>query len=255
MGYATAMVYVHTTDGESRRRNEQRLVSGAKTISEDVRSRKWNAAQVYMRTYSRTFDPFYLFDNSADLKTVSEEKKQEMLNWLVELGEGISRFLSGKDLNKLFENISSTAVDNSVGMTNSEASNSPTENDATIIQKGAPRRKIQIRRPYTGTAMADKNSSFGNAPSFGTVGESVQNDYASSESPTSAQTKVPQVASKKKPKNRGASLPPPDFGDARLGTVPSGGIGLVSNSYQPKAKTISELRRNINSYRDNPDRE
>lgn len=257
MGYATAMVYVHTTDAESHRRNEQRHASGAKTISEEVRSRKWSTAQVYMRTYSHAFDPFYLFDNSTDLKTVNEEKKQEILNWLVELGEGISRFLSGKDLNKLFENISATAVDNSVGKVNSGASNSPTENDATIIQKGAPRRRINLRRPYSGTAMADKNSSFGNASEFGgvPVGESVQNDYASSESPTSAQTKVAQVPSKTKRRNRGAAPPPPRFFDGRLGAVPSGGIGLCSNEYSRKGKTISELRRNLNSIRNNIDEE
>lgn len=254
MGYATAMVYVHTSDEESHRRNEQRIASGAKTISESVRQQKYNAAQVYMRTYARTFDPFYLFDNSADLRTVSEEKKGEILGWMVELGEGISRFLSGKDLNKLFENISSAAVDNSVGKVNSGASDSPTENDATIIQKGKRLRpRPSQMKEYGGTAVANKNSFYGTTD----IPESVQNDaeVASSESPTVKPTKVQQVPAKKKNRNRGASAPPPDFADSRLGTVPSGGIGLVSNSYQPKAKTISELRRNINSLRDNPDRE
>jgi len=249
MGYATAMVYVHTTDGESRRRNEQRIAAGAKTISESVRQQKYNAAQIYMRTYAKTFDPFYLFDNSSDLRTVSEERKGEILGWMVELGEGISRFLSGKDLNKLFENISSTAVDNSVGKTG-EASNSPTESDMNIIQKRLGKKPTQMKE-RGGTVMPNANSF------YGLRDESVQNDaeVASSESPTVKQTEVPQVASKKKPRNRGAAKPAPDFADDRLGTVPSGGIGLVSNSYQPKAKTISELRRNISSIRDNPDRE
>lgn len=252
MGYATSMVYVHTTNEESRRRNAIRASSGAKTVSESVRQQKYNTAQIYMRTYSKAFDPFYIFDNSTDLRSVGEEARGEILSWLVELGEGISRFLGGKDLNRLFENISSTAADNSVGKINAPASDSPTENDATIIQKQRRANpKKNIMKEYGGTAVANKNSFYGTTD----IPESVQNDaqVASSESPQSV--KMIQQKSSKKKVGRKAAAPPPDFQDSRLGTVPSGGIGLVSNSYQPKGKTISELRRNINSFRNNPDRE
>lgn len=258
MGYETAMVYVHTTDEESRRRNEQRIAVGAKTISESVRHQKYSTAQVYMRTYARTFDTFYLFDNSADLKTVEESKKREILGWLVELGEGVSRFLTDKNINKLFENISAAAVDTSYGSTGG-ASNSPTENEANIIQKTQKRKTFRnptanpsrnIMKEYGGTAVANKNSF------YGTTDESVQDDaeVASSESPQSVKM-IQQKSKTKKPRNKGSASPPPDFQDSRLGTVPSGGIGLVSNSYQPKAKTISELRRNIHSIRNGEENE
>lgn len=306
MGYSTAMVYVHTTNEESRARNEQRINQGAKTITEAVRQQKYASAHLYMHQYAKAFETFYIFDNSSDIRNVTEECKDEILHWIVELSEGISLFLSGKDINKLFEtsyeknmskvgfkvahatpavsasktphpvpkgmkrikdgsfnklvdvddhryknhpvaeNISSTAVDVSQGAVGGGASNSYTENDANIIQK----KKVLSHKPLlgnkyvdSGTARSDTNSSFGTkVEALGVIKQIADKEV------------VPQVASKTH-NTKKITKAPPDFFDGRLGAVPSGGVGLVSSSYIPKGKSLSELRRNISNIISNVDEE
>jgi predicted ABC-type ATPase/nicotinic acid mononucleotide adenylyltransferase len=94
MGYDTAMVYVYTTDESSKKRNDERIASGAKTFKEHTRKTKYNNSISYLNEYVDMFESFALYDNSSNYSTVNEEKKVEITSWLVELSETISGFLS-----------------------------------------------------------------------------------------------------------------------------------------------------------------
>ena len=94
MGYDTAMIYVHTTDEESKSRNDLRISRGSKTFSEGVRKRKYDESVMNMHEYSELFESFVLYDNSNNFSTVDEEKQKEITGWLLELSETISGFLS-----------------------------------------------------------------------------------------------------------------------------------------------------------------
>ena len=98
MGYDTMMVFVNTSDDVSRERNFQRGKAGGRKVldgtdaegkpngTEDIRKMKWDAAQKGKPMLKKLFGNknFIEFDNSADLRTASDEikkqKKAEMLN-------------------------------------------------------------------------------------------------------------------------------------------------------------------------------
>lgn len=92
MGYDTAMVYVYTTDEESKTRNDERIARGSKTLSEEIRHEKYTASLQNLQHFRRVFERFDLFDNSNDFVSVDHIKKQEILGWLEELGLSIGYF-------------------------------------------------------------------------------------------------------------------------------------------------------------------
>jgi nicotinic acid mononucleotide adenylyltransferase/predicted ABC-type ATPase len=94
MGYDTAMIYVYTSNEESKSRNDSRIARGAKTFTESVRAKKYDESIANMHAYSEMFESFVLYDNSNNFSTVNEEKQQEIAGWLLELSETISGFLS-----------------------------------------------------------------------------------------------------------------------------------------------------------------
>ena len=94
MGYDTSMIYVYTTDDESKSRNDQRISLGSKTFSEEYRKSKYESAVNNMHEYSEIFEGFILYDNTNNFSKVDEEKKKEIAGWLLELSETISGFLS-----------------------------------------------------------------------------------------------------------------------------------------------------------------
>jgi nicotinic acid mononucleotide adenylyltransferase len=94
MGYDTAMVYVYTTNEASKIRNDERISRGAKTFKENVRKSKYDSSVGNLNEYVEMFNSFVLYDNSNNYSTVNEEKKIEITNWLIELSETISGFLS-----------------------------------------------------------------------------------------------------------------------------------------------------------------
>jgi len=100
MGYDTAMVYVHSTNEESKIRNDLRISRGSKTFSESVRQSKYNMSIENMQDYAELFESFVLYDNSNNFSTVKEEKQQEIANWLVELADTITAFLSNFPTNE-----------------------------------------------------------------------------------------------------------------------------------------------------------
>lgn len=127
MGYDTAMVYVYTTDAESRARNDRRLSRGAKTIGESVRAKKYQSSVKNMHEFKDKFNTFVLFNNSDDIERVNEEKQVQLALWLAEVRRDVAHFLG--------EVYTSTANDDSQGNVNNGATNSPTENPQTVISK------------------------------------------------------------------------------------------------------------------------
>ena len=95
MGYDTSMIFVYTTEEVSKARNDQRISQGAKTFSENKRKKKYNESISNLKSYANMFEEsFLLFDNSNNYKNVNEEVKQQITNWLLELTESVSLFLS-----------------------------------------------------------------------------------------------------------------------------------------------------------------
>jgi hypothetical protein len=100
MGYDTAMIYVHTSDEESKMRNNARISRGAKTFNESMRVKKYNSSIDNMHLFADMFEAFVLYDNSNNILTVNEEKKEEITGWLLELSETVTAFLAKKPTNQ-----------------------------------------------------------------------------------------------------------------------------------------------------------
>lgn len=100
MGYDTSMIFVYTSDDESKKRNDIRISNGAKTFNESVRAAKYTDSVKNMHEYAEMFECFVLYDNSNNISTVSEEKKKEITNWLIELSETVNGFLSREPMNE-----------------------------------------------------------------------------------------------------------------------------------------------------------
>lgn len=92
MGYDTAMVYVYTSDEESKARNDERISRGAKTFNEEVRHEKYSNSIKNLHNYVAMFDQSNVFDNTFDFSSVGALKKQEILGWVQELGSSIGSF-------------------------------------------------------------------------------------------------------------------------------------------------------------------
>lgn len=109
MGYKTGMVYVYTTNEESKNRNDARIRVGAKTISEETRSKKYSTAVSAMHSYKDSFgENFIIFDNSRNLKVIDEQtrwaKLEEVEGWVDELKDIVEGFFETKTkLDELFE--------------------------------------------------------------------------------------------------------------------------------------------------------
>lgn len=100
MGYDTSMIYVFTTNEESKRRNDLRISKGAKTFSEGARTKKYNLAVNNMHEYVEMFEGFILFDNSNNITQVDEEKKVEIRGWLNEMATSVEAFLLKQPTNE-----------------------------------------------------------------------------------------------------------------------------------------------------------
>jgi hypothetical protein len=93
IGYQVAMVFVYTSDAYSKARNEERIQNGEKTISEATRAAKYSASIDAMLRYKDIFgEGFFLFDNSADYRTIDEAVKAQVDGWMDELVEAVSSY-------------------------------------------------------------------------------------------------------------------------------------------------------------------
>lgn len=91
MGYRTSAVYVYTSNDVSKVRNERRIRTGSKTLTEDVRTKKYNASVAGMCKFSEVFEDFIIYDNSGDAGQVNEERQA----WIDEINEYFHGFFSG----------------------------------------------------------------------------------------------------------------------------------------------------------------
>ena len=96
-GYKTGCLYVYTTDEESKKRNDQRARLGARTFSEEVRSKKYQAAFQNIAPLREAFSSFTLFDNSFNPAMLDEETKAEVAGWITELNATIVAFYKGEE--------------------------------------------------------------------------------------------------------------------------------------------------------------
>ena len=83
LGYETSMMMVNTADEVSKKRNVERGQRGGRTVPEDKRKEKWDAAQKARPQFAELFkDNYAEFDNSEDLRSahpdVVKGKKDEM---------------------------------------------------------------------------------------------------------------------------------------------------------------------------------
>ena len=83
LGYETSMMMVNTADEVSKTRNVERGQRGGRTVPEDKRKEKWDAAQKARPQFAELFkDNYAEFDNSEDLRSahpdVVKSKKDEM---------------------------------------------------------------------------------------------------------------------------------------------------------------------------------
>lgn len=88
LGYTTMMVFVETTDVESKNRNAKL----SRMIAESVRQDKWNLAQKNKCIFSESFDNFMVFDNNGSLDSIEED--------VTDTYNTINKFLDSKDHTK-----------------------------------------------------------------------------------------------------------------------------------------------------------
>jgi hypothetical protein len=100
MGYDTSMIYVFTTNEESKRRNDLRILKNAKTFNESMRTKKYNLSVNNMHEFVEMFEAFILYDNSNNITQVNEEKKVEIRGWLNEMATTVEAFLLKKPTNE-----------------------------------------------------------------------------------------------------------------------------------------------------------
>jgi hypothetical protein len=97
IGYDSSMIVVNTADEISKQRNIERGQRGGRTVPENVRKEKWDAAQANRVEFAKMFGSNYMeFDNSEDLRTAPPEvvkaKKEEML----QLFTNVKSFVAAK---------------------------------------------------------------------------------------------------------------------------------------------------------------
>jgi hypothetical protein len=232
MGYETSLLYVYTTNEASKARNDARIARGAKTFTESQRQNKYNSSVDNLKSFTESFESFWLFNNSTEAGSVNEE----VTGWLVELNEEIDNFLNVEtpkynSLSIASENYTATAVDNSRGNINVAPNGSPTENPATVMAKVLTPKKTKTIS-QGGISIPDQKRA--DPP----VWESkLTPDGQRVEKPT--QTR----GFKKNIKTKGA-VPPPNFFDSKMGMVPSGSLGITSE-YKPSGTPLSELRKRM----------
>jgi len=86
----------------SKARNDARIASGSKTITEEMRSVKWNESIEFLQ---KNKDHLLVFNNSHDIRKLVGEEKEEVLGWMNELYDVLSDFFTSKEPT-LDENIS-----------------------------------------------------------------------------------------------------------------------------------------------------
>lgn len=259
MGYQTALVYVYTTDAESQSRNNVRIKNGEKTISEAVRAKKYTKAIANLHAYKECFEPaFALFDNSQDFRVVNEAVQHQIIDWMVELTGQLETIFEGK-VAKLYVPKDTTSklappskpfespihgyervkqgsfwVLKKKETVKEDINDLFEKNMAAMLGQQKPGKKASNGDKYTGGGIAQSSKNKSETVVAETVG-----------SPTDQNITVDQTQAKgakfnpKKPR-RGMTAPSTPS-DSKLGTVPSGGIGLTS--YKTEGTSFTQFRK------------
>jgi hypothetical protein len=83
LGYKTHMVFVHTKNEVSNRRNIERGQRGGRTVPEDVRQQSWNDVQNAKEHYKKMFgNNYHEVDNSIDTRHAPDELRNTHENRL-----------------------------------------------------------------------------------------------------------------------------------------------------------------------------
>ena len=262
MGYDTAMVYVYTTDEESKARNDERIARSAKTFTEEQRKEKYDNSIENMHSFLPLFEEFHIFDNSNDYTAVNESKKSEIIGWLEELGQSVSTF---------FETMPSSVaasewIMESVSKKMKDFANKVPHQVKATGEQPKPVMKGYKRVKEGGFWKLVKEGTDGGAQQ---VGDSSSGDRG--DGPMAAHSLKSGIrknymfgngkdSKKQNSKGRKASTPPPSFFDSRMGAVPSGGVGLTVSHVERKGevvqeKTFERLRKNLAALTDNVDKE
>lgn len=230
MNYETAMVYVYTTDEKSKERNDARFQFGLKTISEETRKQKYEASRDNMTKFFEAFDSFYLFDNSNDFRSVSEERQTEITAWLNELQDNLSLF---------FEKVLEVGTDETLAFAKSIT---PGENNEKAIRKDSSRTKAEEATAAAARCASDSRRATAANEALKIQQSSLISKGAKGGSEQQGTTKVATKKAKITNANR-----PSSYFDSRIGAVPSGGIGLVAHAVESKIhkSLINGAKKNV----------
>lgn len=239
MGYDTSMVYVYTSQEESKRRNDVRIDSGAKTISEDARHSKYNYSVENMLKFSTEFVPFILYNNSVDYNVASVSERTEIGKWTRELFEQVSNFISAPPQQP--KSLAWLVEQNKIDTTNINLlfegviANEFSQNDSVLFQSSGLDEASPFGNNSGGIARSDKNrAEIENQDDDNeTKGIDDEDDEDQEKNDKTKPTKSKNLT--KRATNPGA------YFDSRIGTVPSGGVGLSAN--------LGESRKSFKDFR------
>lgn len=97
MGYQTHMVFVHTDNETSRKRNIMRGQSGGREIPEDVRQEKWAGVHKAKDHYKDMFGShFHYVDNSIDIQKSTKQQRDAHMQKLNNLHNHFRKVISSK---------------------------------------------------------------------------------------------------------------------------------------------------------------
>jgi hypothetical protein len=98
MGYQTHMIFVHTDNETSRKRNVMRGKLGGREIPEDVRQEKWAGVHNAKNHYKDMFGShFHSVDNSIDMHTASKAEKFSHTQKLNNLHKHFGKVVASKE--------------------------------------------------------------------------------------------------------------------------------------------------------------
>lgn len=95
LGYESSMVMVNTEDEISKQRNIERGQRGGRTVPEEIRKEKWDAAQASRPKMAELFgDRYYEIDNSQDLRQAPPEVVKQKKDEMMQLFKNMQQFVS-----------------------------------------------------------------------------------------------------------------------------------------------------------------
>jgi len=98
MGYQTHMVFVHTDNETSKKRNVMRGQLGGREVPEEVRQEKWTNVHKSKDHYKDMFGShFHSVDNSIDMQKATPEERKKHLDRLDKIHKHFGKVVSSKD--------------------------------------------------------------------------------------------------------------------------------------------------------------